>query len=200
MCASCLLGSARLADFVLATTSEGSAVPADSGKGSIGSEGSEGSEGRGPMADKKCSKEASMSPHATSGGTVAAATIELHNFEVWWPGANAPAVVVPALSVCPGQLAAIYGGVGSGKSSLLLGMLSGEQPVAWHPNLLPAKCLSGSNPYSAVGSSELFPNAGAGPCRRAGLGRRQVPPSTVRLPCGLCAPDSHGPGRYHQGK
>lgn len=108
------------------------------------------------MADENYSKasKASMLPHASSGGPVAAAAIELRNFEVWWPGANAPAVTVPALSVCPGQLAAIYGGVGSGKSSLLLGMLSGEQPVS--PGIptcrLPSAYLA-QNPHSAVGSS-----------------------------------------------
>lgn len=49
--------------------------------------------------------------------------LEAMGLEVWWPGSEAPALRVPSLSIRPGQLVVVCGGVASGKSTLLLGLL-----------------------------------------------------------------------------
>lgn len=49
----------------------------------------------------------------------------MSSLRLQWPFAKAPLLTVRDLSVAPGALVAVYGDSGSGKSSLLLGLLSG---------------------------------------------------------------------------
>jgi ABC-type iron transport system FetAB ATPase subunit len=54
----------------------------------------------------------------------------MEGVELWWPGAAEPVLTVDKLEVRPGTSVAVFGGVATGKSSLLLGLLSGAPP-AW---------------------------------------------------------------------
>lgn len=53
--------------------------------------------------------------------------ISMDGVELWWPNADAPVLTVNRLAIPPGASVAVFGSVASGKSSLLLGLLSGER-------------------------------------------------------------------------
>lgn len=52
--------------------------------------------------------------------------LEVRGVDLWWPHQEGPVLAIHWLTVKPGDRAAVFGGVASGKSSLLLGLLAGE--------------------------------------------------------------------------